>query len=131
MKRILLALVILLVAASFVYAQQQGASSPPTTTQTKQNAQQYLTQAQANGSEYVSTLDDLRTRNRSNLDAITFNRLKAEIDRLESLIETEEARLGASLDKGNKVGSDTITRIQQMIDQHKAKTEELQAFISS
>ena len=131
MKRLLLTAVILLAAASFVNAQQQGAASPPTSNQTIQAARQYLTQARANGAEYEAALNDLIARNRSNLDAITFNRLRNEIDRLESVIASEEAQLGASLDRGNKVSAEAINRIQRMIDQHTLKTQELEDFISA
>ena len=128
MKRILLTIVILLVAGSIVYAQQ--ASSPPTSAQTKQNAQQYLGQARTNSSQYESGLNDLIARNISNKDAATFNRLRSEIDRLEEQIKKEETQMGATLDRGSKVSSEALNRIQRLVDQHKAKLAELDSFIS-
>ena len=127
MKRILLTIVILLVAGAFVYAQQT--SSPLSSAQTKQTAQQYLGQARTNNQEYGATLDDLRARNTSNKDAATFNRLKSEIDRLEQMIVREETQMGATLDRGTKVSTESLDRIQRLHDQHKAKMAELEAFI--
>ena len=132
MKRILLATLILLLAGMTVYAQQaaQGGTNLPSSSQTKQNAQQYLTQAKTNGSQFTSALSDLNARNLSNKDLITFNQLKTEIDRLEALINTEQARIGGNLDSGHKVDAELLNRIQRLIDQHKAKMDELEAFIS-
>ena len=127
MKRILLTIVILLVAGAFVYAQQ--ASNPPSSAQTKQTAQQYLGQARTNSSEFEATLNDLRARNTSNKDAATFNRLKTEIDRLEQMIVREETQMGSTLDRGTKVSTESLERIQRLHDQHKAKMAELEAFI--
>ena len=131
MKRILLAAVILLVAGMMVYAQQaatQG-TSRPSSSQIKQTAQQYLTQAKSNSSQFESTLNDLDARNVSNKDAETFNRLKNEIDRLENMINTEQARIGGNLEGGQRLDSELLNRIQRLIDQHKAKLAELEAFI--
>ena len=125
MKRILLAVVILLAAGIFAYAQQ------PTSNQTKQAAQQFLTESRANESQFETTLNDLIARNRNNLDAITFNQLKAEIDRLSALIDSEETRAGHSLDRGARVSSELMNRIQRLLDQHKSKTAELESFIAN
>ena len=118
-------MVILLAVGSFAYAQQ------PTANQTKQAAQQYLGEARTSESQYESTLSDLIARNRNNHDAVTFNQLKAEIDRLATLIESEENRVGASLDKGARVSAELMERIQRLLDQHKRKTAELENFISN
>ena len=129
MKRILLAFVILLVAGTFVYA-QQAASSPPSSAQTKQAAQQYLGQARTNSSQFETTLSDLNARNVSNKDAATFNRLRSEINRLEEQIKKEETQMRSSLDRGTKLSSESLNSIQRLVDQHKAKVAELEAFIS-
>ena len=129
MKRILLTFVILLVAGSFVYS-QQAASSPPSSAQTKQAAQQYLSQARTNSQQSEALLNDLRARNTSNKDAATFNRLRSEIDRLEDMIKKEETQMGVSLDRGTKVSAESLDRIQRLLDQHKAKMAELESFIS-
>ena len=130
MKRILLTIVVLLVAGSFVYA-QQAASSPPSSAQIKQTAQQYLGQAKTNSQQSEAVLNDLRARNTSNKDAATFNRLKSELDRLEDMINKEEAQMAAILDRGTKVSTESLDRIQRLHDQHKAKMAELESFISN
>ena len=127
MKRVLLTIVVLLVAGSFVNGQQAGL---PTSAQTKQSAQQSLSQSKTNGSQFESTLNDLMARNGSNVDAYNYNRLMAEINDLESRITAEETRVGNSLDRGTKVSPELLDRIQRLIDQHKAKMAELESFIS-
>ena len=128
MKRILLTLVVLLVFSSLVYSQQ---STLPSSAQTRQNAQQYLGQARTNATQYESTLNDLIARNLGNKDLATFNRLKSEIERLETMITREQAQMGATLERGTKVSTESLDRIQRLIDQHRAKLAELDTFISS
>ena len=130
MKRILLIAVVLLMVGIAVYAQQGGAE-PPTSSQTKQNAQQYLNQAKSNLKEFEDTLADLKDRNGSNKDSYTFNRLKNEIDRIEATISSEEKSVRGSLDRGTKVNSQVIDRIENFINQHREKVDELEAFVSS
>ena len=129
MKRILLATLILLVMGITVYA-QQGGSSLPSSSETKQNAQQYLSQAKTNSSQFESTLADLNARNVGNKDLDAFTRLRTEIDRLESMIKTEQARVEANLGSGNKLDNELFNRIQRLIDQHKSKIAELEVFIA-
>ena len=130
MKRILLTTVLLLIVGVFMYA-QQGGSEPPQSAQTKQTAQQYLSQAKSNSSQFESTLADLKARNTSNKDAYNFNRLRNEIDRLESTINSEQKSMRANLDRGIRVNSDAMNRIENFINQHKAKIAELEYFVSS
>ena len=129
MKQFLLAIVVLLLAGTVVFAQQAG-GGPPSSSETRQNAQQFLNQGRTNASQFESTLDDLNARNTSNRDAATYNRLRSEISRLENSINTEQAKVRASLDSGVKVSAELLGRIQRLIDQHKAKTDELEAFTS-
>ena len=130
MKRILLITVLFVMATTVMYA-QQAASDRPTSSQTKQNARDYLNQAQQNAKGYEETLADLKDRNGSNKDSYTFNRLKGEIDRIEATINSEEKSIRASLDRGTKVTSEVINRIESFINQHKEKVAELEAFVSS
>ena len=129
MKQILLTIVVLLLAGTMVYAQQAG--GPPQSAETRQSAQQTVTQSRTNSSQFVAALADLNARNTSNIDAAYYNQLKADIDKLEAAITSEEGKIRASLDRGSKVGPQLFERIQRLIDQHKAKTDELDAFTST
>ena len=129
MKRILLVAVIFFLVGA-IYAQQAGTGALPSSSQTKQNAQQYSTQAKSNSSQFESAFADINARNMSNKDLDTFNRIKAEIDQLESRITAEQAKVRASLDTGARAPKASIERIDRLIKQHHAKIEELDAFIS-
>ena len=136
MKRILFAtFIILFVAGISLHAQQQaaaqGGGGPPQTAQTKQSAQQLSTQAKTNSSQFESTFAELNSRNTSNKDADTFNRLRNEIEQLETSISMEQIRIRASLDSGRKLAPEFFNRLQRLIDQHKAKVAELDSFIAS
>ena len=128
MKKIFLATVVFLAAGIMVYAQ---ASNLPTTSQVRQDAQQYLTQARTNSSQFESTVNEQNTQSQSNKDSDTFNRFKAQIDRLEANIKSEQERLDLSLSNGKRANVSSMKRIQQLIEQHKAKMDELEAFIAS
>jgi uncharacterized phage infection (PIP) family protein YhgE len=121
--------VILLVISMAVVAQQAG--GPPQTAETMQSAQQTLSQGRTNSTQFESMLADLKSRNTSNVNADTYNRLKAEIDQIENQISVEEARIRARLDKGTKVNPAVFDRIQRLIDQHKSKLAELERFTSA
>ncbi|MCL2243818.1 MAG: DASH complex subunit SPC34 [Treponema sp.] len=129
MKRILMVAVIFLLVG-VLYAQQSGAGALPNSAQTRQTAQQYSTQAKSNSSQFETDLETLNARNVSNKDLETFNRLKAEIDQLESRINAEKAKVQANLDTGAKAPKASLERIDRLIKQHQAKIEELDAFIS-
>jgi len=131
MKRTLLVTIMLLFTGIIVFAQQSGGSSLPTSVQTKQNAQQTLTDAKTNSSQFESTLSSLRTQNTSNNDADAYRRLKAQIDQLEARINREQARIQAALDQGQKVAASTMDEIQRLIDQHKSAMAEMERFISA
>ena len=130
MKRIFLASVILLVISIAVFAQQTTLESTnrPTSGQTKEEARDYLNQGRSFATQFDASQAELNTRNTSNNDMHTFNRLKDELDRLEAAITQEQNRRAASLDKGLKVEQDSIDSIQALIDQYKAKLAELEAF---
>ena len=129
MKRILLATIVLLLAGITVYAQQAGGGLP-TSSQTKQTEQQYSSQSKSNSSQFETTFADLNARNVSNKDAETFNRLKNEIDRLEASITAEQTRIGNNLDAGKRMPPELFNRLQRLIERHKAKIAELDAFVS-
>ena len=123
MKRILIVIIILLVAGTAVFAQKAGGP-------TRENMEEYYNQANENASEYESMLDDLKSRNSTSGDIAAFNRLKAEIDRLESRINTESGNITATHDKGNRVNSEIINSLERLISQHKARVEELEKLLS-
>ena len=132
MKRILLTIAVFLIAGTLVYAQQKSSSSQTQgSNQTKQNAQKLLDESKSNNSEFQDTLADLKDRNGSNKDAYTYQRLKSEIARIENTINTEEKSIRASLDRGTKVNSEVIGRIENFINQHSAKIQELEEFVSA
>jgi len=127
-KRISLITIILLVISMAVFAQQAG--GPPQTAETMSSAQQTLSQGKTNSAQFDSTLNDLKTRNTSNLNADTYNRLKNEIDQLEFQINVEQTRIRSRLDRGTKVNPAMFDRVQRLIDQHKSKLAELERFTS-
>ena len=127
MKRIFLATIILLVVSLAVFAQQAG---PPQSAQIKQSAQQTLSQGRTNSTQFEAMLNDLKLRNTSNSDADIYGRLKSEIEQIEAQINLEETRIRATLDRGSKVNSALLDRVQRLIDQHKAKLSELERFTS-
>ena len=131
MKRISLIAIVLLVAGTLVFAQQAGSSNLPNSAQTKQTAQQSLSQGRTNSSQFESGLNDLKARNQSNMDLDNYNRIKSEIDQLEAQINTEQTRIGNTLDRGAKVSPALLERVQRLIDQHKAKLAELEGFASN
>jgi len=117
-----------------VYAQQSSsasANSLPTSAQTKQSAQQTVSQAKSNSSQFESSQATLNASNVSNRDAATYNRLKGEIERLETLIKTDQAKAKAALDNNSEVSHDLFQRIDRLIEEHKKKIAELEAFIGS
>ena len=128
MKKILLVTVIFLAAGTLAYAQQ---SDLPSSAEVRQQAQQFLNQARANTSEIEGILADLRARNSGNRDIDIYNRLRAEIEHLEGRIKSEEVRIGVFLDQGMNVSAEMLNRIERMVNQHKAKQAELEAFIAS
>ena len=128
MKRISLTVVLILAVSIAVFAQQ---ANIPTSAQTKENATQFLNQARSNSQDFDSMLADLKTRNVSNADLYTFNRLKSEIEALETQIKAEEKQIANSLNKKLKLNDASFGKIENLIAQHKAKQDELQSFISS
>jgi len=128
MKRTLLVTIMLLFAGLILYAQQAGGSSQPSSAQIKQSAQQTLTQGKTNSSQFGSTLDTLKALNTSNNDAAVYNRLKEQIDQLETRIKKEQTQMQSRLDQGVKVSSVVVDQIQRLIDQYNAKLAELERF---
>ena len=130
MKRIFV-VVILLATSIAVFAQQANRTSTrPTSDQTRENAKQYLEQARSASQKYNETQSDLNARNVGNDDERRFNQIKAEIERLEVLIATEQYKISTTLDKGVKVSRETLDNVSRLLDQHKQKLAELEAFSS-
>ena len=128
MKRIFLVIVILLLAGTTVFAQTRREFQ--SSAQVTQNAQQLLTQGRASLSEYESVLAQLIAANRGNADAETFYRIRAEMERIESLIKQEEERITAATQSGSRVSNEIINRIERLIEQHRRNLAELEAFIA-
>jgi len=133
MKRIFV-VVILFATSIAVFAQQANTqtqrSSRPTSEQTKDAAKQYLQQGQAQATQFDTVQASLNSRNVGNDDARNFNQLKAEIERLEASIVAEQNKISATLEKGMKVSRETLDSVQRLLDRHKDKLTELQAFSS-
>ena len=127
MKRILWVVVILLAAGAVMYAQQ----AQPSAAQIKQDAQNYLNQAKNNSSQFDSMLNELRLRNGAGLSINTLNQLKADIERLEARIKSEADGVTSVLDRGNKVYTERLDFIEQLINLHRSKQNELAALIAS
>jgi cob(I)alamin adenosyltransferase len=125
-KKILFAVLILFVSGALMYAEQE-----PTSAETRQSAQQYLTQARSNVAQFETVLNNLKARNVSSIDAAIFARFKSEIDQLEKLIHTEETQISASIDRGRRVSRDVMSRIERLITQHSEKVAELESFIAN
>jgi len=133
MKRIF-AVILFVGSIVAVYAQQSSSansSSLPSSAQTKQNAQQTVSQAKSNSSQFEASQAALNASNTSNRDAATYNRIKGEIDRLEILIKTDQAKMKAALDNNSEVSHDLFQRIDRLIDEHKKRIAELEAFIGT
>jgi len=117
------------------HAQQSSSagttSSLPSSAQTKQSAQQTVSQAKSNSSQFESSQAALNASNTSNRDAATYNRIKGEMDRLETLIKTDQAKMKAALDNNSEVSHELFQRIDRLIDEHKKKIAELEAFIGA
>ena len=127
MKRTFL-VVILFATGIAVFAQANRTSTRPTSDQTKASAKQYLEQANSNASQFESVQANLNARNVGNDDERNFNLLKAEIERLEASIVSEQNKISATLEKGIKVSKEALDNVQRLIDKHKDKLAELQAF---
>jgi len=129
MKRIFV-VVILLATSIAVFAQQTTTprTSRPTSDQTKESAKQYLEVGKTNASQFDSMQASLNSRNVGNDDARNFNQLKTEIEKLEATIVAEQNKISATLEKGIKVSRDTLDNVQRLIDKHKEKLAELEAF---
>jgi uncharacterized small protein (DUF1192 family) len=131
MKRIFM-VVILLATGIAVFAQQANTrtTSRPTSQQTKTNAKQYLDQAKTSATNYDTVQSDLNARNVSNDDERHFNQLRAEIERLEAQIVAEQNKISATLERGIKVSRETLDNVARLLDKHKEKLAELEAFSS-
>ena len=125
MKRIFLVICILLTACIAVFAQQ---AERTTSAQVKENASQFLSQTKSNSEEFDTTLADLYARNTSNSDTANFNQLKKDIERLEATINSETGKISTSLDAGAKVNPELFQRVERLMNQHKSKMRELEAF---
>jgi cytoskeletal protein RodZ len=130
MKRIFM-VVILLATGIAVFAQQantQRTTNRPTSQQTKDSAKQFLEQSRTNASQFDSTQASLNTRNTGNDDERRFNQLRAEIERLEAQIIAEQNKISATLERGIKVSRETLDNVSRLLERHKEKLAELEAF---
>ena len=133
MKRFLLVLVVLLLASSFSYAQQAQAVVGPTalsSAQVTQNAQQLLSQGRTNLTDYERVLADIIAANQGNSDAVVYARLRAELERIETLIKAEEERVMTVINGGSRVSVELINRIERLINQHRGHLVTLEAFVN-
>ena len=128
MKKIILMIFVLIMFSSIVYAQQVTGM---TSAQIRQEAQQFLTQSRANSAEFERILNEFRARSLGNYDAVVFARLRSEILNLETLINAEEDRLRMTLDRGVNISGILVDRIDVLISRHRARLEELEAFIAN
>ena len=124
MKPFLLTIAAIILVSAAVHAQQ------PTSAQTRQTAQEFLTRSQATLVELEEILANLKSSNTSNFDAGTFNRLRAEITRIENSIIAEETMIKDVLDRGNRVNPEAINRVERLVTQHRMKINELELFVS-
>ena len=128
MKRFILVILVLLLASTVVFAQTRREFQ--SSAQITQSAQQLLTQGRASLTEYESVLAQLIAANRGNADAETFYRIRAEMERIESLIKQEEERIMATTQGGSRVSNEIMLRIERLIEQHRRNLAELEAFIA-
>ena len=129
MKRILLTAVILFLAGTAIYA-QQAASAPPTTEQTRQSAQQYISNGKSKSTQFDTYLDDFKTRNTSNDNASNFRRLSYEANQLETRINREGAIITNLLDSGNQASDVRLDRYELLVKQYKWKLAEMETLVS-
>ena len=131
MKRFLLTILVLIILGVMAHAQQAERPANPTSAQVRQNAQQLLSQSRTNSAQFESTLNEFRAGGTSNRDAIRFNRLRYEIETLESMISSEESRIRISINRGDNISQEFLSRLEGLINQHRRKVAELEAFIAS
>ena len=124
MKRIIFLTLILLLIGTAVYAQQRQ-----TSVEIRQNAQELLAQTRANNDEFEDALAEIRYRNGNNSDYSNYQRIRAELDHLETMINRERATLGIRLDRGNNVSTEVMERFERMVNRHRALMLELEQFI--
>jgi len=128
MKRIFL-VVILLAASITVFAQQANRiAGRPTPDQTRESMKQYLEQSKANASQFDSIQADLKARNTGNDDERRFNKLKTEIEGLETSIRVEQYKISAAVEKGLTVSRETLDNVERMLEKLKEKLAELEFF---
>ena len=129
MKRFLLILVILILASATVFA-QTARREFQSSAQVTQMAQQLLSQGRSNLTEYESTLAQLVLANRGNADAEAFYRIRADMERIESMIKLEEERIMSTTQTGSRVSNEIMLRIERLIEQHRGNLAELEAFVA-
>jgi len=124
-------IVLFALIGTIAYAQQPGGNINPSPAQVRQSAQQFLTQSRANLAQFEATLNELRGISSGNRDQIIFNQLRSEILNLESIIVSEEGKLTATINRGGNVSPMLIDRVEVLINRHRAKVGELEAFIAN
>jgi len=124
MKRVFLAISVFFVVSVVAHAQVLSSA------EIRQNAQERLNQGRSSASQFEATQADLNARNASNTDSATFNQLRADIERLETSINTEQTRIRNALDSGTRVSPELFNRVQRLMERHNTLLGELEAFIA-
>ena len=127
MKRFIFATIILFVIGTMAYAQ----AAQLTSAQIRQNAQQLLTQSRANAAQFQASFNQLVAANTSNADAVTFNQLRADLIRLETRINQEEARIRTTVENNGQVSIQVFNQFERLIGLYNEKIAELEAFIAN
>ena len=128
MKRIFFVVFILLAISTVLYAQQ--GRTRMTEPEARQAAQGYLPQTRANASEFEARLADLRLRALGTSDVDRFLFLRAELSRLESQITLETERFETRFDYGQGVDTALLDRLESLINQYRARLNDLEAFVA-
>ena len=124
MKRVFLAVGIFFVVGIVAHAQILSSA------EVRQNAQERLNQGRSSATQFEEYLADLNARNAGNMDSATFNQLRADIDRLEASINTEQSRIRNALDSGTRVSPELFNRVQRLMERHATLLSQLEAFIA-
>ena len=130
MKRYLFVVLALVMVSSFALAQAVVGPTAMSSAEVTQNAQQLLSEGRTNLTEYERVLAQLTAANTGNSDAGTYRRIRAEMERIESLIKSEEERVNSILNTGSRVSVELLNRIERLIAQHRVNIAELEAFVN-
>ena len=128
MKRIFFVVFILLAISTVLYAQQGRPRM--TDAEARQAAQGYLPQTRANASEFEAKMAELRLMGMGHSDVSRFLFLRAELSRLESQITNEIDRFETRFDNGQGVNTALLDRLEGLVNQYRARLNDLEAFVA-